>query len=519
MKLNVRFFSSLYFSLLCASVSSNLLAAQTEDPERWFEIEVILFKQLDDKNLLKEQFPDNIDSSSLPDYAEYFDILTPYLQPNLSGIKQFMPLCSNIGVDEQSAFLESLAQLNVPFSNALKAFTHLNTFIMPDFIVSSTATVQKKHINTHDDIAQIDTDLSETKVENSISQSADEDINEKTNTIPETSLKLLASNLQKELENPLYSSQNICVISYKDFEQILSEEQLTTFKLDGFDVQTLPKKLHATGLHNPNGPYLIANESLLLADINQRLQWSKEFKPLLHFGWRQVGVTQDKAIPLKLFAGKYLNSEYQKSLTNYQSMLNKVKQAELLTIDKSESEQWPENIDIATNKTLLQKNNGAEIKQQKLSQVFNDLKNSSRSDNVTGLINSLAQQTLEDVITSEADSRLDSEQPNLNKPPVMPLQEWFLDGFFKVHLDHYLYITADFNVLSESFKTSTTQTAKNLSHVISSTNKKLIHFSQNKRAITGEIHYFDHPYVGMLVQIRRFDPSKPKEEAVSQVIK
>ncbi len=66
-------------------------------------------------------------------------------------------------------------------------------------------------------------------------------------------------------------------------------------------------------------------------------------------------------------------------------------------------------------------------------------------------------------------------------------------------------------MLSQSLDKSTNNT----------TNKgsvKLINFSQNKRAITGEIHYFDHPYIGMIVQVRRFDPSKPKEEAVTQVI-
>jgi hypothetical protein len=105
----------------------------------------------------------------------------------------------------------------------------------------------------------------------------------------------------------------------------------------------------------------------------------------------------------------------------------------------------------------------------------------------------------------------ENERLNVSNPPVKPLQPWFLDGFFKVHLDHYLYITADFNVLG---KTS----VKNTSNDADKVNVQLINFNQNKRVITGEIHYFDHPYIGMIVQIRRFDPSKPKEDAVSQVI-
>ena len=43
------------------------------------------------------------------------------------------------------------------------------------------------------------------------------------------------------------------------------------------------------------------------------------------------------------------------------------------------------------------------------------------------------------ITTNEADTEKVS-QLQANKKPVEPLQPWFLDGFFKIHLDHYLYI-------------------------------------------------------------------------------
>jgi hypothetical protein len=45
---------------------------------------------------------------------------------------------------------------------------------------------------------------------------------------------------------------------------------------------------------------------------------------------------------------------------------------------------------------------------------------------------------------------------------------------------------------------------------------EVITFKQSRKVITGEIHYFDHPYIGMIVQIRRFDPTKPADQAVTQ---
>lgn len=66
---------------------------------------------------------------------------------------------------------------------------------------------------------------------------------------------------------------------------------------------------------------------------------------------------------------------------------------------------------------------------------------------------------------------------------------WQLDGFLKVHLNHYLYITSALTLR---------QTGDTETHLSGE-------FSQFRRVISGEIHYFDHPQLGMLVQIRRFN--------------
>ncbi|MBL4899204.1 MAG: hypothetical protein JKX76_06080 [Colwellia sp.] len=465
MKLSVRFFSSLYISLLCASVSSSVLATQTEKPERWFEVEVILFKQLSDKKALKEQFPDHVNSTNLPQYKKHFDLLTPYLQPNLTNIKQFMPLCSDNKT--RQAFVESLPRIQTPFSKALNVIEHVNNFEMPEFTTENKATMQQ--------IERV-------------------------------------FDLREELASPLFSTQNICIISPKDIENLFTSEQLANFQLDAFDIKALPTKLNILGTHISDSPYLIADESLLLADIKQRLQWSKEFKPLLHFGWRQVAVTRSKAIPLKLYAGEHIDYQYQQALNKYQSALAQAKheeQAEPLIYQQLNSAMRT-GVDRETVQTELNKDNSAQIKQQQLTQIFNELKTLDKA-NINDLISELERQEFEELIAIEQSIMDENKQLNVSKPPIEPLQPWFLDGFFKVHLDHYLYITADFNILAQSF-------VKNTEHNSDKASMKLINFSQNKRVITGEIHYFDHPYIGMLVQIRRFDPSKPKEEAVTQVV-
>ena len=100
-----------------------------------------------------------------------------------------------------------------------------------------------------------------------------------------------------------------------------------------------------------------------------------------------------------------------------------------------------------------------------------------------------------------------------NPAAIPPLQAWYLDGLFKVHLhlNRYLYINSEFNMIEPPNEPSILTTSAN-----ADTKNNVISFKQDRRVISGEIHYFDHPYIGMVVQIRRFDPTKPASEAVTQ---
>ncbi|MEO2281922.1 CsiV family protein [Pseudoalteromonas pernae] len=101
------------------------------------------------------------------------------------------------------------------------------------------------------------------------------------------------------------------------------------------------------------------------------------------------------------------------------------------------------------------------------------------------LQSNLTEQTSKDIVAHEFNTQntfFENNQTTYN--PV-----WELDGFLKVHLNHYLYITSNL-ITRHSGDTDTGVSSE---------------FSQFRRVISGEIHYFDHPQIGMLVQIRRFN--------------
>ena len=93
-------------------------------------------------------------------------------------------------------------------------------------------------------------------------------------------------------------------------------------------------------------------------------------------------------------------------------------------------------------------------------------------------------------IISSDNSVNSSINKSANYNPEYPNEAWQLDGLLKVFLrGKYLNIKAEFNLRAED-----------------RTNEKLknFHFNQFRRVISNEIHYFDHPKLGILIQIRRY---------------
>jgi len=544
MKLNLAFLSTvLIFNSIPLAMSAEALAEKKAQTERWFEVEVILFKQLNNKSALKEQFPNNISTDSLPKYKQSFDLLNPYLQPNLTRIKKFAPQCGE--KDEQQLFLASLQSVSTPFPEQIALIEHVPRFELPDF-------TKEPYINgqvTTDEAINATTENAEQALTESeqINKEQPEPITPEiavlepeTELEPELEITTEFDFQQEDLDKPIFSTQDFCVIAKSDIEALFEQEQLADFNLDAFGVESLPSKLNASGAHVSDSPYLIADDSLLLKDISKRLRWSKEFKPLLHFGWRQVGITQKKAIAVKLFAGEHLEYNYQQALKEFNEAIqaevtaekaieeNLLKQlAQAQTDDQVVSDQLINGIsnqgidDKRANQIDAQLTLSLANKKQALNHLFFQLdelsNNLENSEVIEAIANNTEKQSLDTILTANKVKTLEGELlPNIIPPPQAPLQPWFLDGFFKVHLDHYLYITADFNVVN---KNTVTIEHKGDKSKREDDDLKLINFSQTRRVITGEVHYFDHPYIGMIVQIRRFDPTKPADEAVTQAIK
>ena len=105
--------------------------------------------------------------------------------------------------------------------------------------------------------------------------------------------------------------------------------------------------------------------------------------------------------------------------------------------------------------------------------------------------------------------------------------KWEIDGNLKIYLAHYLYVDSQLIIrkrVMQDMPTQQQQEEKAVLDIVNSQNGaqvirpndvitllkptqqsviKEVLFDQNRRMRSGEIHYFDHPLMGMLIQIRK----------------
>ncbi|WP_068547108.1 CsiV family protein [Thalassotalea crassostreae] len=233
-----------------------------------------------------------------------------------------------------------------------------------------------------------------------------------------------------------------------------------------------------------NVPYLLNKENLGLSHITNSLKRSKHFKPVLHVAWRQPVLERNKAVPVRLMAG----------------------------------ENWPMNEQPETL-MLVSKTSQANSEQQLLNEP-QLLSEEQKIEQHLMKVIAISEQESFDRTALLTDVRLGEDEKlfaasDVRKDKNEPLQPFTIDGLFNVHLDHYLFINSQFSVQANVTDLNSNKTVSN-SDDKSAEKTVLVPFKQNRRVISGEIHYFDHPYMGMIVQIRRHErPVKLDDETQS----
>ncbi len=468
------------FLLATLLLLSNSVSAQSSaEKERWFEVEVIIFTQNNDKSLLKETFPDN---AQLPKQRRVIELITPFLKPDIRSLKALLPEC---GQNYSTSLLKQSAQLPNIFVEKSLAELNATATLFADKTMNMTsiapATITNNiHENTTNQVTRFSDN---TDYNNAALKQTEQPLDAETIALVKAAEHAFNPIQLTYLQSLYYQTNNLCRLPQARIKELKQAD--SNFNEFDFTLDKVPSTLDAAENIYSDKPYLLSKSSLKLGNIVKHLRWSKEFTPLLHLGWRLAPKDRKFAIPVHIFAGDNLQADYQKRLQQYQ-------QEHLAEAEKEAQLQQ-----ILLTSPLSKETQQQQKLQANITQIVTTLENFQKD--TTDVLAEITQ----DKSTLNTDVLLP-------QPPQPPLQDWFLEGFFKVHLNHYLFISADFTILNKTLAEQAQDALKQDQSKIEPL--KLIPFSQNRRVISKEIHYFDHPYFGMIVQIRRYKRPMPTIE-------
>jgi hypothetical protein len=496
--------------------SQQASAIGKENTDRWFEVEVILFSQLGDKAKLKEKFPDK---TALPRYKNIINLLGPYLNPDITSLKQLLPSCeapnyadslinqSITQINEQPYYVEkSLIELkesivkidsNIPISTSTTHFSDGTHAQDNNTVTDSEETHSDEQFSDQNNngvkLASETNDLEDTSLSEQLLVLSAEELDQRALLLAEAIAEF--SPIQFSYTNETASfSELICTISVDKFNHF---NHSTTHRYyenyTAFNVDKVPSTINNNEDIYSDNDYLLNEGSLQLHDIVKQISRSKNFRPLLHVGWRQKTKTKRLAVPMKIFAGENFRYQYEQELQKYQQQLVEGK-----------SQEDTLNEALYNNAPVVEALSEEILKQQALKERIQEL---------IGKLPELPSDThnlLDEVNKDIARTKAMLNSTNMLAEPVEPPQNWTLDGFLKVEVDFYLHITADFNVMNMSLAQLATQQLLPVNNERKSTKLETINFKQDRRVRSTEIHYFDHPYVGMIIRILPYE--KPIEE-------
>ena len=276
--------------------------------------------------------------------------------------------------------------------------------------------------------------------------------------------------------------------------------------------QSLPVTIEGHDWPLASHPHLLSSEQQTLASLSKQIRQNRALERLIHVTWRQpVFFGKENAFTVRLFAGE-----------NYSQRFNS---------DGSERQLMPNTTSIDTASYANEESTITAIDPD----IF---------DNIATVSSSLIDMTLQDVMSLEGSQNEEIDTNNVQDTTMLP-PIWELDGTVKVflkYINRVPYLHIDNNVffrlpiVNDPREKEVRDTALNIEAQDSteadafavemqSTQAKTasierelvsIPFSEQRRVISKQLHYFDHPLFGMIMTINRYQrPVADTEEPTS----
>ena len=231
-------------------------------------------------------------------------------------------------------------------------------------------------------------------------------------------------------------------------------------------------------------PSLLPKDNAELDDLVKRIAGQRELTPIMHLTWRQpVVFGRSKAVPMKLIAGGNYADEFSQGGWRKPATLSNA--GDVISLAP---EQEPDITEVVPPRDL-----------------FTEIALALQDTTPIRL------DTLDTAAVEPADK--EAIGPLQIAKPVVEKPLWQLEGAMKIYLQNvgrtpYLHIDSDLD-----FRVPVKRKQLASGSEIQNDFLKSYNFNQLRRVISTQLHYFDHPLFGMVVQIRRYEPPPPPEPA------
>lgn len=460
---------------LCMSQQTVFAAEQ----DWWFDIEVIVFKRETSVTELSEKFANSEINTAK---TKSIDLLTAYLKPDLSYLRAGLSFCR---ASERAKKQQQFEQ----------------DFAFPQTVQSASTAEKVEPVKETQKTAKQDNfeyQVVSADIFDNNPQSATPSQVVAAPVLPKFQAQALALNWI-EWQIP---QQLPCV--YQEQLQLLanpfSAQDKNASALAHLD--RVPVKINGKAVQYKKQTFLLPQSELTLGSLVKGINKQRDLESMLHVGWRQeVKFGQNKAQAIRLFAGQnygqsYLPNGHKRPILDKQKLTPYIPLAILNEISAQDASVLQDQAAVQKNQALFSAvfsalNSDESLKFNQPIEYFKQLQNNEQS-----VIQDLALQEI-----------------------------WQLDGDIKVFLQNvgstpYLHIESKMDFRQPVFDPSLIMPADKSKATVMTGNVSRepnviqnVKFTQFKRVISKQLHYFDHPLFGMVVHITRYNwPEEPQLE-------
>ncbi|WP_299071755.1 CsiV family protein [uncultured Paraglaciecola sp.] len=484
-----------------------------QEQEWWFDVEVILFERKLDSVAIAETFKQ---SQLVQANSEFVDLLTPYLNPDLSFLRAGLPYCrASNRLAVQTQYQQDFA-FGLPLDNPNKTSSSQPTDLKRELgEPQQNLDMGTEHLAEERFQYQVATTdiFAQSKGKHSVDSTTNlEDItSSKKELAAETNLQ--SRPIQVEFIEWQIPSELLC--SYAEqidpsfaAINILPSEELSS--LPTHSIKRVPDIIDGVLWHKKHNAFLLPTSNLRMSDLYSKIRKQRDISPLLHLSWRQeVKFGRDKAQTFRLFAGENFANNFD---------------ANGLPLVENTDPLF-DRLSPSLDENYLPQEVLAQLTPEQQQVFFSGAKDNELKTNPDDLFTKI-ETALADVTPLNIAQVVDqmepqSKQPENNINPAILNELWQLDGGITVYLRHvgrvpYLHIDSNLDFRKPVFDPQKAQKIESSSTGLVAQGEivvnqerppnylQSVNFNQLRRVISKQVHYFDHPLFGMIVSINRY---------------